>query len=183
VTSLRSERLILRPFEERDLEPFAAMNAHPDVVATLGSTPTRAESDDMVVRWTAELEREGWGLWVLEVVGGAPFVGVCGLHGVNEMFPFARGVEVGWRLSPDHWRHGYATEAALAALDHGFGTVGLEEIVSFTAAINVRSQAVMQRIGMTRDLSADFEHPTVPEDSPLRPHVLYRIQPGRTVRP
>jgi len=180
-TSLRTARLILRPFASADLAPFAALNVHPQVVRMLGSTPTRSESDAMVERYTAELVRQGWGVWALEVVGGAPFVGFCGLHAVPEYLAFSPGIEVGWRLHPMFWGHGYATEAALAALEYGFGTAGVEEIVSFTAAVNLPSQAVMRRIGMTRDARGDFAHPKVPVDSDLKPHVLYRIHPPSTV--
>ena len=99
---------------------------------------------------------------------------MVGLHRVNPALPCAPAVEVGWRLHPDHWGHGYATEAAAAALAYGFAA-GLEEIVAFTTTVNTRSQAVMERIGMTRDLGGDFDHPSLPEGSPLRRHVLYRI--------
>jgi ribosomal-protein-alanine N-acetyltransferase len=102
---------------------------------------------------------------------------MAGLHRVNPSFPFAPAVEIGWRLHPAYWGHGYATEAAAAARDHGFAG-GLEEIVAFTAAGNVRSQAVMGRIGMERDLAAAFDHPALAVDSPLRPHVLYRARAG-----
>ena len=181
LTSLRTERLVLRPFGPADLAPFAALNVHPKVVRMLGTSPTREESDALVERLTAELAREGWGIWALEVVGGAPFVGFCGLHAVPDYLAFSPGVEVGWRLNPAFWGNGYATEAALAALDHGFGTARLDENVAMTAAVNLPSQAVMQRIGMTRDAVDDFVHPKVPVDSDLGPHVLYRIQPPRTV--
>jgi RimJ/RimL family protein N-acetyltransferase len=176
LASLTTDRLLLRPFEERDLAAFAALNIHPDVVAMLGSSPSRGDSDAMVVRFTEELAREGWGIWAIEVVGGAPFVGFCGLHALPPHVPASPAVEVGWRLDPEHWGHGYATEGALAALAHGFGPCGLDEIVSITAVINVRSQAVMQRIGMTRDVDGDFEHQSLPVGHELRPHVLYRIR-------
>jgi RimJ/RimL family protein N-acetyltransferase len=111
------------------------------------------------------------------VVGGAPFIGMVGLHRVPPTLPSAPAVETGWRLHPDFWGAGYATEAAAAALDLGFTTGGLTEIVAFTAAINHRSQGVMMRLGMRRDRGADFDHPGVAEDSPLRRHVLYRATP------
>lgn len=128
---------------------------------------------------------EGWGLWALEVSGGARFVGMVGLHRVNPQVPFAPAVEVAWRLSPAHWGHGYATEGAVAALRVGFDA-GLGEIVAFTTTRNTRSQAVMERVGMVRDANGDFDHPSVPEGSPLRRHVLYRItatQLAPTLRP
>ena len=176
--SLSTPRLLLRPFTTDDLEPFAALNAHPLVVEWLGER-TRAESDALTERINAEIEREGWGFWALEVVGGESLIGMAGLHRVDPSFPFAPAVEIGWRLHPTHWGHGYATEAAAAALNHGFAG-GLEEIVAFTAAGNLRSQAVMRRIGMVRDPAADFDHPALPVDSPLRPHVLYRTRAGLT---
>jgi RimJ/RimL family protein N-acetyltransferase len=171
---LSTTRLLLRPFAPEDLELFAALNTHPLVVEWLGER-TRTESDALAEMINDEIEREGWGFWAVEVVGTAPFIGMAGLHRVNPSFPSAPAVEIGWRLHPAHWGHGYATEAAAAARDHGFAG-GLEEIVAFTAAGNVRSQAVMRRIGMVRDAAADFEHPFLPVDSPLRSHVLYRTR-------
>jgi ribosomal-protein-alanine N-acetyltransferase len=157
--------------------PFAELNRHPLVVESLGSCPTPAESDALIERDAAEMATEGWGLWAVEIVGGAPFIGMVGLHRVNPALPFAPAVEVGWRLSPAAWGHGYATEAAAAALDYGFGTGGLDEIVAITTTLNTRSQSVMTRLGMTRDLGGDFDHPSLPEGSPLRRHVLFRVRP------
>ena len=173
-TVVTTARLVLRPFTDVDREPFFALNTHPDVVASLGTSPSRAESDAMVERYTAELEREGWGFWAVEVLGGAPFVGMVGLHRLPPWIPAAPAVEAGWRLHPDHWGHGYATEAAAASLRYGFGEAGLDEIVAYTTTVNTRSQAVMERLGMVRDVDADFDHPQVPEGHPLRRHVLYR---------
>ena len=167
-------RLVLRPFEPIDRAPFFALNTHPLVVESLGSSPTRAESDDMLDRFSAEMAREGWGLWAVGADEGVPFVGMVGLHRVRPEIPCAPAVEIGWRLHPDFWGLGYATEAASAALTFGFEQAGLTEIVAFTTTVNTRSQAVMTRIGMVRDLDGDFDHPSVPESSPLRRHVLYR---------
>jgi len=175
-------RLLLRPFRPSDLEPFAALNADPLVVEWLASALTRAESDTLAERCNEELRREGWGRWAVEAVGVAPFVGLVGLHRVGPRLPCTHSVEVGWRLSPEHWGRGYASEAAGAALHFGFTGCGLDEIVSFTAATNVRSQTVMTRIGMVRDTGADFDHPTLPEGSPLRRHVLYRAHRSQAAR-
>lgn len=155
------------------MAPFAALNVHPAVVETMGTTASRAESDAQVEHFGAELEREGWGFWAVEVPGVAHFAGLVGLHRVAPTMPFAPSVEAGWRLHPDYWGAGYATEAAAASLHYGFTTGGLSRIVAFTAAINLRSQAVMERIGMVRDPDGDFDHPNVEVTSPLRPHVLY----------
>ena len=172
-------RLVLRPFEDVDRAPFFALNTHPLVVESLGSSPTWAGSDDTVGFIIEEMRTEGWGIWAVEIVGGARFAGAVGLHRVTAALPFLPAVEVEWRLHPDHWGCGYATEAAAAALRFGFEEAGLAEIVAFTTTLNTRSQAVMARIGMLRDVEGDFDHPSVPEGSPLRRHVLYRaVAPG-----
>jgi RimJ/RimL family protein N-acetyltransferase len=160
-----------------DRAPFFALNTHPSVVESLGSSPTRAESDDMIERYSAEMVREGWGLWAVGEAdaGGASFVGMVGLHRVRPELPCAPAVEIGWRLHPDFWGRGYATEASASALRFGFEEAGLTEIIAITTTLNTRSQAVMTRIGMRRDPDADFEHPSLPEGSPLRRHVLYRV--------
>jgi RimJ/RimL family protein N-acetyltransferase len=176
-------RLVLRPFDDMDRVAFFALNTHPLVVESLGSSPTRAESDDLVERYSAEMDREGWGLWAVAEAGagsdGAPFIGMVGLHRVRPELPCAPAVEIAWRLHPEHWGHGYATEAAAASLRFGFEEGGLTEIVAFTTTLNTRSQAVMERLGMRPDIAGDFDHPSVPEGSPLRRHVLYRVtRPG-----
>ncbi|WP_214410333.1 GNAT family N-acetyltransferase [Sphaerisporangium fuscum] len=172
---LQTERLILRRWREDDKEPFAEMNADPEVMEHFPSTLTREESDAMVGRIMAGIEEHGYGLWAVEVKETGRFVGFTGIVWQTFEAHFTPAVEVGWRLRRDAWGHGYATEAATAALDHGFGPAGLTDIVSMTARSNVRSQAVMRRLGMTYDPADDFEHPKPPPGSPLRPHVLYRL--------
>jgi len=166
----------MRSWREDDLAPFAALNADPVVMEHFPSTLTRQESDALVVRITAQLDDLGYGLWALEVRDSGEFVGFTGL--ALQTFPahFTPAVEVGWRLKQSAWGHGYATEAALAALDYGFAVAELDEIVSMTAVTNVRSQRVMQRIGMTHNPADDFEHPNVPDGHRVKPHVLYRIR-------
>jgi ribosomal-protein-alanine N-acetyltransferase len=165
----------MRSWREDDLEPFAALNADPVVMEFFPSTLTRQESDALVVRITAQLDTLGYGLWALEVAETGEFIGFTGLAVQTFPDPFNPSVEVGWRLARAAWGHGYATEAAIAALDYGFTVAGLDEIVSMTSTLNVRSQRVMQRIGMTHDPADDFEHPDVPDGHPVKPHVLYRI--------
>jgi RimJ/RimL family protein N-acetyltransferase len=170
---LATERLRLRPWRESDLAPFAALNADPQVMAHFPAIPTRPESDAMAARIMAHLDAKGWGLWALEVVGGEPFIGFTGLAMPAFEASFTPCTEVGWRLARSAWGRGYATEAARAALAFGFGTLGLDEIVSFTAVANRRSVAVMERLGMRRD--GEFDHPRLAEDCPVRRHVLYRL--------
>lgn len=114
--------------------------------------------------------------WPVEAPGVSSFLGFGGLARPHFEAHFTPGVEIGWRLAHDHWDQGYATEAAVGALNYGFDTLGLDEIVSFTVPGNARSRAVMERIGMTRRPEDDFEHPGLPAGHPLRPHVLYRLR-------
>ena len=98
---------------------------------------------------------------------------MVGLQRFEADLPFCPCVEIGWRLPRAHWGQGYATEAARAWLDHGFGTLGLTEIVAFTDRANLRSLAVMRRLGMVRDPARDFDYAEFPAGDPRRPQVLY----------
>jgi RimJ/RimL family protein N-acetyltransferase len=171
-----TERLIMRRWRESDREPFAAMNADPEVMEHFPSPLTRVESDAFVDKIEWGFDEWGYSLWALEVRETGDFIGFAGLLLQTFEAPFTPAVEVGWRLARHAWGHGYATEAGARALEHGFTEVGLEEIVSMTAVRNVRSRAVMERLGMTRDPADDFEHSRLPEGHPLRPHVLYRLR-------
>ncbi len=168
-------RLRLRAWRETDLEPFAAMNDNPRVMEHYPQRLTREETRAMIGRIETHFARHGFGLWAVEAPGVAEFVGYVGLSVPAFEAAFTPCVEIGWRLAASHWGKGYATEAARAALAYGFRTLGLQEIVSFTVPANVRSQAVMQRLGMRRDPAEDFDHPKLPEGHPLRRHVLYRL--------
>ena len=169
---LRTERLLLRRWRESDREPFARMNADPDVVRFFVAPYSREQSDALVDEAERQFEVRGIGLWAVEIPEHAAFIGYVGLM-TNRYFSIP---EVGWRLDKTHWHHGYATEAARAATADGFKRIGLEEINSFTSLLNVPSIRVMERLGMTHDAADDFEHPNVPAGHPLRPHVLYRLR-------
>jgi RimJ/RimL family protein N-acetyltransferase len=168
---LRTERLVLRRWRESDLEPWAAMNADPEVREHLGGVMTREQSDASVAAFESDFDERGFGWWAVEVGATGEFIGFAGLDQVEEDMPFT-GVEIGWRLSRSSWGRGYATEAARATLTFGFETLKLPEILAITTLGNVRSQAVMRRIGMT--LADEFDDPTAPE-GPLRRSVVYRI--------
>lgn len=174
--TLKTNRLILRPWKESDLEPFAKLNADPTVMECFPAPLSREESDALAHRLQAKMAEQGWGMWAVEVPGIADFIGFIGLYPVPFDAPFTPAVEVGWRLLHEHWGKGYAPEGAKAALDFGFQTLKLKEIVSYTAVANVRSRRVMEKLGMHRDPKDDFDHPKVPEGHPLRRHVLYRLR-------
>ena len=173
---LTTARLRLRQWREEDLAPFAALNADPQVMEFFPKVLTRAESDAVAGRIRDHFARHGFGLWAVEVPGAADFVGFVGLAVPSFEAHFTPCVEIGWRLAREHWGHGYATEAASAALAFGFGARALEEIVAFTVPANIPSRRVMGRLGMRRLPSDDFEHPAIPDGHPLRSHVLYRLR-------
>ena len=170
-----TDRLRLRQWRESDFAPFAAMAADPQVMEFLLPLPTRADSDAAVARTRSRIAENGWGFWAVEHRESGEFMGFTGLNSPMAELPFSPCVEIGWRFARKWWGHGYASEAARAALQVGFERLGLEEIVAFTAWNNTRSAAVMQRIGMTEDADGAFDHPLVPEGHALRRHRLYRL--------
>jgi RimJ/RimL family protein N-acetyltransferase len=171
---MRTDRLVMRRWRDTDRDAYAAMNADPEVMRYFPATLGRAASDASVDRIEALFELQGFGLWALEVAETGEFIGFTGLNPMPEGVPGARGMEVGWRLAQRAWHHGYATEAATAAVDVAFNGAGLAEIWSMTAVLNEPSQAVMRRLGMT--MYAHFDHPRVPVGHPVRPHVVYRLE-------
>jgi len=174
--SLRTSRLLLRPWRDEDIARFAEMTADPTVMEYLLPLSDRGLSvDAWVARKRAHWDEHGFGQWVVEIPSEANFIGVVGLETVSYEAHFTPAVEIAWRLARAHWGHGYATEAAQAAVDYGFDELGLREIVAVTVPANRRSLWVMERLGMTRTAEDDFDHPRVPE-GPLKRCVLYRLR-------
>jgi RimJ/RimL family protein N-acetyltransferase len=174
VTELTTERLTLRPWTPADREPFAELNADPEVMRYFPAPLDRAGSDAMVDRLEMRFDQQGFGLWALELRETGEFIGFTGLNPMPDGVPGAGGIEVGWRLRRSAWGHGYATEAGRAAVCVAFEDLGFDELWSMTAVLNTPSQAVMRRLGMT--LHAHFEHPLVPEGHRVRAHVVYRLE-------
>jgi RimJ/RimL family protein N-acetyltransferase len=173
---LRGPRVLLREWRDDDLPAFNAMNADAQVMRHFPALLSADESATALSRIRKFMVEHGWGLWCADISGEC--AGFIGLSKPNFEAHFMPCVEIGWRLRQQFWGQGYASEGARLALAYGFDQLGLEEIVSFTAAVNTPSIAVMQRIGMQRDADGDFDHPRVPEGNALRPHVLYRMQRG-----
>jgi len=173
---LTTARLRLRPWREDDLHAFAALNADPRVMQYFPSALTTAESDARATRIIQQIEKDGFGLWAVEVRGVADFIGFVGLNPTAFDAQFATLIEVGWRLAYEYWGFGYATEAASAAITDGFDRLALSEVVSYTSVVNDRSRHVMEKLGMTHSRAEDFDHPALPEGHLLRRHVLYRLR-------
>jgi len=150
------------------------MNRDPEVMQFFAALQSEESSNATIDAWKSQLARQGWSNWAVELAEAAEFIGFIGLTVPRRTLPFSPCVEIGWRISRPYWGMGYASEGARAALRAGFEGIGLSEIVSFTALTNVRSRALMERIGL-RDTGQDFEHPGVPESNSLRMHCLYKI--------
>ena len=174
--TIRTKRLILRPWQEDDLKPFATLNADPRVREFFTSTMSQEESNCAAHLMMKFMQERGWGFWAVELPNMAKFIGMIGLNIVDIPVLFTSSIEIGWRLAVDHWGRGYATEGALASLQYGFQTLKLKEIVAYTALINQRSQRVMEKIGMHRSPADDFDFPNVSADCKVRQQVLYRIK-------
>lgn len=170
---IETPRLILRSWREEDLEPFAALNADPEVMRHFPSTFTRAESDALAARYQTHIDEHGFGRWAIERREDGAFLGHSGPMTMAPLHPLAPGAEMGWRLARAAWGQGYATEASRAAMDFCFGVPGLAQIVAFTSTTNLASQAVMARLDMTRRPDLDFEHPALPEGHVLRRHLVW----------
>jgi RimJ/RimL family protein N-acetyltransferase len=177
--SLSTPRLLLRPWRDSDVEPYAAMFADPQVMEFLGPVQNGAAVDAIVGRVRAHFDRHGFGCWAAELKETGAFIGFIGLSHIPFEAHFTPAIEVEWRLASAHWGQGYAAEGARAALEAGFTQLSLSEIVSITVPANTRSRRVMERIGMTHDPADDFDHPRLAEGDPLRRHVLYRITKAR----
>jgi len=176
--TLTTERLVLRPWRDEDLAPFAALNADLEVMEHFPAPLTRSESDAFAAGIRQRMAAEGWGLWAVEVTEGDArgFIGFVGLARPRFEAHFTPAVEIGWRLARSAWGRGYATEGARRAAAFAFEELDLDELVALTAVSNVRSQAVARRLGMTRDPRDDFDHPSLPSSSNLKRHQLFRLR-------
>jgi RimJ/RimL family protein N-acetyltransferase len=172
---IRTERLLLRPWRAEDRAPFAVMNADPAIMEHFPETLSREKSDALAERIDSDIQRLGYGFWAAEIPGEASFIGFVGIIAADDNMPFSPAIEIGWRLAKEHWGRGLASEGARAAAAFGFRELGLDQIVALTAAVNLRSRRVMERLGMHRDPAEDFLYPTLAADDPIAPHVLYRL--------
>lgn len=178
---IETARLILRPYREADREAFAAMNGHPDVGVWLSGALDRAGSDAMMDRIGALIVEHGFGFLGAERKADGRLVGAIGLLIMGDDLPAPGAIELAWRLHPEAQGAGLASEGAAAARDWAFANLGVDELVAITAETNVRSQAVMRKIGMSPDPARDFDHPRLAEDHPLRRHVFFAMaRPGET---
>ena len=174
--AIETERLILRDWCDADLAPFNAMCRHPEVMAQLGPLQSRDETRTAITRQRALQAALGHCFWAIERHSDSAFLGFCGLKIAPEgIAGLEDAIEIGWRLRRDAWGCGYAFEAATASLNWGWANLAIDRIIAITTPANVRSQALMTRLGMIRLPDLDFDHPALAHDDPLRPHVTFEI--------
>ena len=171
---IQTKRLILRQWKDTDRAEFAALNADPEVMKYFPNTYDRIQSDQSVDRFVQSIESNRFGFFAAELKESKAFIGFVGLNRVPEYLPFAPAIEIGWRLAQQFWGQGLASEGATACLEYGFRKLAIEDVVSMTPSTNLKSEKLMQRIGM-RNSKQNFIHPTIVPKSSLAEHVLYRI--------
>ncbi|MBH0065586.1 GNAT family N-acetyltransferase [Psychrobacter sp. SZ93C1] len=175
---IETERLYLRQWRASDFAIFAEMNADLDVMKYFPKPLSPKVSDAIANKCSQLIKDKGWGFWAVSLKETDTFIGMVGLNEAHADMPFAATIEIAWRLHKDYWGQGYATEAARASLNFAFDTLGLDEVVAFTAVINEHSQLIMQRIGMS-NTQENFYHPMLDSNHRLAEHVLYKITPDR----
>ena len=172
---LETSRLILRTWQASDFESMLEINQDPQVMEFFPSLQDFEMTQNLIHKINAHYERHGFTFYAVETKDSKDFIGMIGLAVVGFEAHFTPAIEIGWRLSSSHWGKGLATEGAQAVLEYAFEVLGLSEIVSFTALYNEKSRRVMEKIGMSYDVSDDFNPPKLDGASPLRHHVLYRL--------
>jgi RimJ/RimL family protein N-acetyltransferase len=149
------------------------MSADPEVMIPLGGVVSESQALAEIARREAVFACFGFGRWVVERRADGAFVGVVGLALVHQSLPLPAGFEMGWRLVRDAWGQGFASEAAKASIADAFDRCGLTEVFAFTSLPNLRSQAVMARIGLQRTPTLDFDHPALSPEHPQRRHLVW----------
>jgi RimJ/RimL family protein N-acetyltransferase len=176
---IETERLLLRPWRDVDLEPFHTLCTDRRVMRYLGPPQSRGLVAAAIARQRKFQADLGYCFWPVERKSDGSFLGFCGVKPGAEDTPIRGCIEIGWRLRADCWGHSYAREAAQASLDWAWANIDTTQVVAITNIGNTRSWGLMERLGMRRDPEGDFDHPAVPLGDPLRPHILYRIRRPR----
>lgn len=172
---IETERLILREWQEKDVAPLLAICRDPQVMEFLGPLQSQVDIEAAIERQRTHQAKLGHCYWAIERKSDDAMIGFCGIQPEPEGLPIAGLPDIGWRLAREVWGKGYAREAAQASLDWGFANLTDDAIWAITVPANIRSWGLMERLGMERQHNMDFDHPNVPDDSPLKRHITYRI--------
>ncbi|MFN8769845.1 MAG: GNAT family N-acetyltransferase [Neisseriaceae bacterium] len=170
-----TKRLILRNWLDSDLNKLYKINQDPIVMEFFPHLYSMDKTLEQIKSFKEHYQKHGHTFFACELKDTQEFIGSVGLFTIDNNLPFAPNIEIGWRTAKEYWNKGYATEAANECLKIGFEEFNLQEIVSYTAKINHRSEHIMQKIGMFRDMNGDFDNPKIEPTHILCPHILYRI--------
>ena len=173
---IETKRLILRTWDNDDINDYYLLNQDPKVVEFLLKMSSIEQAKEFIENMNHQFHIYGYTVFAVEEKESGELIGFTGLNSPIWSTSFTPCVEIGWRLSSKFWGKGYATEAARAVLDYGFKECALDEILAWTVPANIRSISVMKKIGMEHDINGDFNHPEVPEGHKLLKHILYRIK-------
>ncbi|WP_158963177.1 GNAT family N-acetyltransferase [Myroides fluvii] len=168
---IETERLVLRQYKQADLTAFIRLNSDPEVMRYFLNTKTAEESEEMMLKLQGSIEANGYGAFAVEEKATQKFIGFIGFNQFVFEVDFAPAIEVLWRLLPEFWNKGYATEGAKACLDFAKEQLNLDRVYAFTTVSNKPSEQVMIKSGMT--YVKNFNHPVVPSDHPFLEHKLY----------
>jgi RimJ/RimL family protein N-acetyltransferase len=172
---LSTERLLLRSWNEVDINSYYKINQDPKVIEFLPSSLSIAQVKNFIDYANRQQEEKNYTLWAVEHKEDSKLIGFIGLNYTDFAAYFTPAVEIGWRLSSKYWNKGYATEGAEVSLKFAFDKLNLKEIISFTAMNNLRSRRVMEKIGLNYVVNGDFNIPSLPVEHKLSKHVLYKL--------
>ena len=167
----QSERLGFRNWRETDLAALVKLNKDERVMEYFPSAPSEADSRQFFLKMQKMFEAKAYCYFAVDLLDTGQFIGFIGLSDQAYESPFTPCVDIGWRISPEHWGYGYATEGAIRCLDYGFNRLGMTSIISVAPAVNLKSIRIMEKIGMTK--KGSFNHPKLLNDDRLRNCVYY----------
>jgi RimJ/RimL family protein N-acetyltransferase len=171
---LKTERLVLRRWRETDEAPMHAISTDPLVMATLGPLMSLEEVRALIGRLQLMQAEHGYCFWAMALQETGALIGLCGLKPGAADTPLEGRLEIGWRLGSSWWGRGYAREAATACLDWAWNQLDADSVWAITSKDNSRSWGLMERLGMSRQMDLDFDHPSLTPGDPLRRHITYR---------
>lgn len=171
---IKTNRLGLRNWHTKDIAPAKLMTSNEKVMEFFPSTWTSKQTEDFIQKMRKHYRKHEFCYFAVDELETGKFIGFIGLMHQTYSTQFSPFVDIGWRLIPDAWGKGYATEGAKACLNFAFTTLNLQEIYAIAPELNIKSQRVMQKLGMT--FHTDFEHPKLDQNSPFRKCVAYKIE-------
>jgi len=166
-----SKRLGLRNWESSDIDLLFAINNNDHVMKFFPSKPNRDETKKFIERMQNMYKKEQFCYFAVDLLKTKEFIGFIGLCKQTYKADFNPSIDIGWRLHPNFWYKGYATEGAKACLEYAFHQLNINKIIAVAPKINIPSITVMKKIGLQK--VKEFNHPLLKNNSRLQTCVLY----------